>query len=135
MKLKRLEEVAEAALKSDQKAAARLAQAERGCKAATVRASAAEASLRRARRELKQAKKAARAAQKDARKASKKLSKARKKAKRKAQEPAPPSEVRKSTAGKKAASRDRTSRSAATLSTTAEDAENVAPPTPEAPVQ
>ena len=114
MKLKRLEEAADSALKIEQEAAAGLAQAEKGYKAATASVSAADAALRRARRELKQAKKAAKSAQKEARRASKRLSKARKKAKRKAQEPASPSGARKTMAAKKSSPQARSSRATAT---------------------
>jgi Tfp pilus assembly protein PilX len=114
MKLKRLEEAADSAIKIEQKAAAGLVQAEKGYKGAMARVSAAEAALRRARRQLKQAKKAAKSAQKDARKVSKKVAKARKKAKRKAQLPASPSAARKTMAAKKSPAQVRSSRAAAT---------------------
>jgi len=113
MKLKRLEEAADSALKIEQKAAAELAQAEKGYKGATTRANAAEAALGAARRKLKQAKKAAKSAQKNARKASKRVAKARKKAKRKAQEPASPSAARKTVAAEKSPAQVQSSRAAA----------------------
>ena len=107
MKLKRLEDAADSALKIEQEAAVGLAQAEKGYKAATARVSAAEAALRHARRELRQAKKAAR-------KASKRVAKARRKAKRKAQQSASPSGARNATTGVKASSRMRVPKRAAT---------------------
>jgi hypothetical protein len=114
MKLKRLEDAADSALKIEQEAAVGLAQAEKGYKAATARVSAAEAALRHARRELRQAKKAAKSAKKAARKASKRVAKARRKAKRKAQQSASPSGARNATTGVKASSRMRVPKRAAT---------------------
>jgi hypothetical protein len=124
MKLKRLEEARDSALKIEQKATAGLAQAEKGYKVATTRVNAAETALAAARRELKQAKKAAKSAQKASRKASKRVAKARKKAKRKAQQPDSPSASRKGAAAKTSSPRVRPSRASATrINRSAEPAE------------